>query len=53
MEQRNGKQETEQKKEKELLKRYLGQYYAGRIKRVQLERRLKTIQREMEAPVGE
>ena len=52
MEQRNGKQETEQKKEKELLKKYLGQYYAGRIKRVQLERRLKTIQREMEAPVG-
>lgn len=43
----NGKNE-----EKELLKRYLGQYYAGRMKRTQLERRLKSIKEEMDSPIG-
>lgn len=38
--------------EKELLKEYLGQYYSGRVKRSQLERRLKNIRAEMAAPIG-
>lgn len=41
-----------QKNEKRLLKEYLGQYYTSRIKRLQLERRLKSIREEMDAPVG-
>lgn len=38
--------------DKELLKEYLNQYYSGRIKRMQLEKRLKTIQEEMNTPIG-
>ena len=38
--------------DKELLKEYLNQYYSGRIKRSQLEKRLKTIQAEMNTPIG-
>lgn len=43
---------SEKSEEKELLKKYLGQYYVGRIKRSQLEKRLKTICEEMNAPIG-
>lgn len=43
---------TEPVKEKELLKEYLSQYYTSRIKRSQLERRLKSIREEMDAPIG-
>lgn len=43
---------TEPAKEKELLKEYLSQYYTSRIKRSQLERRLKSIREEMDAPIG-
>lgn len=38
--------------EKELLKEYLNQYYTCRMKRVQLERRLKSIHEEMNMPIG-
>lgn len=37
---------------KELLKRYLEQYHNGKMKRTQLERRLKRIKEEMDAPIG-
>ncbi len=36
---------------KKLLKEYLNQYYKGRIKRTQLERRLKNIKEEMNTPI--
>ncbi len=36
---------------KKLLKEYLSQYYKGRIKRTQLERRLKNIKEEMSTPI--
>ena len=39
-------------KKKELLKRYLEQYHNGKMKRTQLERRLKRIKEEMDAPIG-
>lgn len=42
----------QQSEEKELLKEYLNQYYIGRIKRSQLEERLKNIQEEMAIPIG-
>lgn len=45
------KYETENEK-KELLKRYLEQYHTGKMKRTQLERRLKRIKEEMDAPIG-
>lgn len=38
--------------ERELLKEYLNQYHAGRMKRTQLERRLKNIREEMNMPIG-
>ncbi len=44
--------ENKKNEKKELLKRYLGQYHAGRMKRIQLERRLKNIKKEMDAPIG-
>lgn len=43
----NGKNEK-----KELLKRYLEQYHASKMKRRQLEARLKNIKEEMDAPIG-
>lgn len=49
MEQKNKQQKNE---DKDLLKEYLNQYYSGRIKRSQLEKRLKTIQDEMNTPIG-
>ncbi|MFG6383449.1 MAG: hypothetical protein K1V96_04235 [Lachnospiraceae bacterium] len=39
-------------KEKELLKKYLNQYYICRMKREQLESRLKNIQEEINTPIG-
>lgn len=45
----NKKQKNE---EKELLKAYLNQYNSGRIKRLQLEKRLKSIKEEMNMPIG-
>ena len=47
--QRKNGQRSEDKK---TLKECLNQYYTGRIKRSQLERRLKNIRAEMEAPIG-
>ena len=52
MDQKNKQQKSEGNEDKELLKQYLNQYYAGRIKRTQLERRLKNIQEEMATPIG-
>lgn len=37
---------------KELLEEYLNQYYVGRMKKAQLEKRLKNIQQEMDEPIG-
>ena len=45
-------EEAEHNEELELLKRFLNQYYIDRIKRLQLERRLKNIRAEMGAPIG-
>lgn len=50
--QKNKQRENGLCKEKGLLKEYLNQYYAGHIKRSQLERRLKNIQKEMNTPIG-
>lgn len=52
MEQKNKQQKDEQSKDKDVLKKYLNQYYTGRIKRSQLERRLKNIREEMDTPIG-
>ena len=52
MDQKNKQRKNERNEDKELLKQYLNQYYAGRIKRTQLERRLKNIQEEMATPIG-
>ena len=49
MKYQNNQQENE---EKELLKKYLNQYYDCRVRRAQLEKRLKNIQDEMNAPIG-
>lgn len=49
MDQGNKQQKNE---DKEMLKEYLNQYYTGRMKRSQLERRLKNIRAEMEVPIG-
>lgn len=46
------KQQSEKNRKKEQLKEYLNQYYIGRIMRTQLERRLKNIRDEMNAPIG-
>lgn len=45
-------QRNEKNKEKELLKEYLNQYYTCRMKRMQLERRLRSIHEEMNMPIG-
>lgn len=52
MEQKDKQQKSKRNEEKELLKEYLNQYYTSRIKRAQLERRLKNIQEEMNTPIG-
>lgn len=52
MEQKNKQPKSKRNEDKELLKEYLNQYYTSRIKRSQLERRLKTIREEMNAPIG-
>ncbi|MEY8518796.1 hypothetical protein AALC25_18225 [Lachnospiraceae bacterium 29-84] len=52
MVQKNKQRENGRSGDKEVLKGYLNQYYTGRIKRSQLERRLKNIQAEMDAPIG-
>ena len=52
MDQKNKRQKEEWSEEKELLKEYLNQYHYARIKRSQLERRLKDIRKEMDTPVG-
>lgn len=52
MDQKNKQRKSERNEDKELLKAYLNQYYTGRIKRSQLERRLKNIRAEMDAPIG-
>lgn len=52
MDQKNKQRKNERNEDKELLKAYLNQYYVGRIKRTQLERRLKNIQEEMATPIG-
>ncbi len=52
MDQKNKQRKDGRSEEKELLKEYLNQYYSGRIKRSQLERRLKNIRQEMATPIG-
>lgn len=52
MDQKNKQQKNERSEDKEVLKEYLNQYYAGRIKRSQLERRLKNIRAEIATPIG-
>lgn len=52
MNQKNKQRKNEQGEDKEVLKEYLNQYYTGRIKRLQLEKRLKNIQMEMATPIG-
>lgn len=52
MEQKNKQPKSKKNEDKELLKEYLNQYYTSRIKRSQLERRLKNIREEMNAPIG-
>ncbi len=41
-----------QSEDRKILKEYLSQYYIGRLKRAQLERRLRNIQEEMKTPIG-
>ncbi len=52
MDQKNKQRKDGKNDDKELLKKYLNQYYSDRIKRTQLEKRLKSIRTEMEAPIG-
>ena len=52
MDQKSKQRKNGQSEDKETLKEYLNQYYTGRIKRSQLERRLKNIRAEMDAPIG-
>ena len=52
MDQKNKQRKNGRSEDKEVLKEYLNQYYTGRIKRSQLERRLKNIRAEMDAPIG-
>lgn len=49
---RNSQKKNKQCRERELLEEYLNQYYAGRMKKAQLERRLKNIKQEMDSPIG-
>lgn len=50
--QKSKQQKSRQDKDKKVLKEYLNQYYTGRIIRSQLERRLKNIRAEIDAPIG-
>lgn len=50
--QKSKQQKNGQDEDKGVLKEYLNQYYTGRIMRSQLERRLKNIRAEMDAPIG-
>ena len=50
--QQENRKKNEREGEKELLKEYLNQYHTGRIKRTQLEKRLKNIREEMNDPIG-
>lgn len=50
--QKSKQQKNGQDEDKEVLKEYLNQYYTGRIKWSQLERRLKNIRAEMDTPIG-
>ncbi len=52
MNQKNKQWKDGKNDDKELLKEYLNQYYSGRIKRTQLEKRLENIRSEMDAPIG-
>ena len=52
MDQKNEQQKPEKDEGKELLKEYLNQYYICRMKRTQLEKRLKSIQEEINTPIG-
>ncbi len=50
--QKKSENDEEKKWMKELLKEYLNQYYTCRMKRTQLEKRLKSIQEEINTPIG-
>ena len=52
MDQKNKQHKNGRSEDKEVLKEYLNQYYTGRIKRSQLERRLENILAEMATPIG-
>ena len=52
MEQTNKQPTKEKNEDKRLLKEYLSQYYINRTRKVQLERRLKSIKDEMNTPIG-
>lgn len=52
MDQKNEQQKPEKDEGKELLKEYLNQYYICRMKRTQLEKRLKSIREEINTPIG-
>ncbi len=52
MEQKIKQQTKGTNEDKKLLKEYLNQYYISRIKRVQLEKRLRSICEEINAPIG-
>ena len=46
------KRKKQEDKDKELIKQYLNQYYVCKIKWKQLEKRLKNLRDEMNAPIG-
>lgn len=52
MERKNKNRDDAWYEERRLLKEYLNQYCSGRMKRMQLERRLKNIKAEMSVPIG-
>lgn len=52
MEQESKQQINKINEDKKILKKYLSQYYSSRMKKQQLERRLKNIRAEMNTPIG-
>lgn len=52
MEHKNNQQINKFNEDKKLLKEYLNQYYTSRMKKIQLEKRLKNIRAEMNTPIG-
>jgi len=46
------KEQEKAKEQRQLLKKYLGQYYRAKMKRIQLERRLKNFREEMSGTKG-